>query len=345
VEEAPLRLAPKAGLFREGTEVKRRAIADSGLGRDGGRRGRPTVDAAAELPDIFARIRRLGTAFHAHEIADFMEVIDRAFHDLSRAGIAWIDLIHVLVTHSEQRYRGSGQGELKKQEVKTVILYLVRADRYDIPHVPRYLEPLVVDVFADVAVDSVVAFLNANSHRDPHWPPPDTRLTISGVWRSVRRVVGRILGRLLMPFGVVASRIYFALRFPVPLSPALKSALDAVNERSATTQHEGLLERVEWIGTWIGHNRDALVALFELASIVADQVEALHWMSGEEKKEYARSFVYALLDELHFDYSSRAVGFKLDAGINFALDASVHLFHQRGLFKRRATHDPLSYPP
>lgn len=303
---------------------------------------RPGARDPFDFPDTFARIRHLARQIDGEELADWLSVLDRELPHFERAAIAWIDLIHVLVQDAEPRYRPKGRGPLKKEEVKTVIVYLVRADRYDIPWVPRYLEPLVVDVLADLAIDAVVEFLNTNAPRDPNWPRGSSRLTMSEVWRRFKRGVRRVFGWLFRPFGLLASRLYFAFHRPSVLRPAIRSAIDAVNRESQTVHRQGLLERLAKVGEWIGHNRETLVEGFKLVTIVVDSVEALTWLDGPEKKVQARRFVYAALDEFGFDYSNRIVKVKLDRAIGVAIDSAVHLFNRRGLFEHSS--DPAATP-
>jgi hypothetical protein len=299
---------------------------------------RPDEPDPFDFPDLFARIHRLCERLDGEDIAEFLTVLDDFMPELRDAAIAWVDLLHILIQDAETRYRRKGQGQLKKDEVKTVVIYLIRADRCDIPGVPRYLEPLVVDVVVDVLVDSIVAFLNLNKHRDLNWDVGRSNRTLYELFRRVKRVVVAVLEFVIVrPVSWVVSRIYFAFHRPSRLTPALRSAVEAVNEHSLTVRRKGLLEWIANIGTWIGHNRHAVVEGVQIVTIVVDSVEAYADLDGPAKKVIARRFVYDVLDEFGFDYSNPVVKVKLDAGIGFAIDSVVHLFHRRDLFERRTT--------
>jgi hypothetical protein len=301
-------------------------------------RRRPGEPDPFDFPGLFARILRLCEQVDPGEIAEFLTVLDEYMPALQDAALAWIDVLHILVQDAEKRYRARDQGALKKDEVKTVVVYLIRADRYDIPRVPRYLEPLVVDVVVDVMIDAIVAFLNVNPRPDRNWDVGTSGRTRFEFFRRLKRAVGKVLELLIVrPVSWVATRIYFAVHRPGRLTPAMRSALDRVNQHSLTVRRQGLLELVAKVATWIGNNRNAVVEGVEIVTIVVDSVEAYSGLDGPGKKVIARRFVYDVLDELGFDYSNPFVKVKLDAGIGFGIDSVVHLFHRRGLFERRTT--------
>jgi hypothetical protein len=297
--------------------------------------GPPREDDPCSLPETYRRVRREIRQIRGEDVAHFLDVLARDWPDVQRAAIAWIDLVQVLVVHTETRHGSPGSGTLKKREVKAAIAYLMRSDRVDIPHVPRVVEPIVVDVIADFAVDVIVDFLNRNRERDPAWREAERR----GVrWRAFLHKIARAT---LTPFGRVITRLYFIIRRPIVLRPALRSALDAVERDSLSASHPALLERVAELGGWIGRNHDSLVALFELVGAVVDTMEDFAHLDGTQKKACARRLIYAVLEDLGFDTGGFVVSVKLDMAIDFAIDAAVHLFERRGIF---AGGEPLPLP-
>lgn len=99
---------------------------------------------ADNLPVTLARLRRLfqeavgGGA--DEELIAALSALARRGDEIVRAFVVWVDLVETLVQDAERRYGTKpGQGQLKAGEVKAVFRYLLRAERFDIPQVPRIL--------------------------------------------------------------------------------------------------------------------------------------------------------------------------------------------------------------
>jgi hypothetical protein len=313
-----------------------------GIGRDGSRAG--GADDPCNWPETFARVHHALRQIDIEESGHYLSVIARNWPDIQRAGIAWLDLIHVLVQSAEEGYRPVGKGQLKKDEVKTVIVFLIRSERADIPHVPRSFEPVVVDVVADFAVDAVVALLNANAPRDPNWrEAPRARPGLREVWRIVKFSVKTVLRPFVDLAGRVLSWVYFRLRHPAKVSPAIRKALERIEKDADTAKRPGLIHEVSTLIAWAGRNRDSIVGVVELVGVVVEVVEGFRSMTGPQKKACATQLVHQVLEELGFDTGGLVVKVKLDLAVDFAIDATVHLFNKRGIFEKSDLPEPL-YP-
>ena len=251
---------------------------------------------------------------------------DRA--ELEAAAVAWVDLIEVLVQSAEPRYKERGRGGLKKEEVKGVVLYLLRTGRFELPQVPDYLQPVIVDAIADFTVDAIVKLANENGLWVVSGSP---RVTAPELWHRLKR--GMLV--LLTPLARVASWIYLRARFPARVSPALRTALANLERDGMIGSGPTMLERKFEVVLWIGRNRDALVAGVQLVGLVAEEVEQFLELGGEEKKVAARELVLAVLEELGWVPQSAILEGKLVAVIDAAIDGVVHLFNKRGKFVHR----------
>jgi hypothetical protein len=246
-----------------------------------------------------------------------------------RALIVWIDLIEVLVQQAERRYPLPGRGQLKRGEVKSAIVYLLRRRRLGIPNVPDFLEPVIVDIFADFTVNAIVAL--ANDHG--LWiaqDGPDHPILRGFKWALFR--FWRLVRPAVEPLGHLFSRIYMALRYPTPISPALRQALEAVSSESILASRRGLLDDVIEVKKFIGEHADSLVAGIQLVGIVVQELEKFASLDGAEKKRYATDLVFEILNELGFRTPGPLMQLIIETAVGFAIDATVDLFNKRGLF-------------
>lgn len=264
------------------------------------------------------------------EVVGVIGALARQRRRVQAAVIVWIDAIEVLVQTKEKRYGGrAGLGPIKAAEVKEAVRYLLRRREFDLPRIPDYLEPLVMQVLIDEAVDALVRVLNRYGMWEEAAEPARP---LRARWARLWLALGRFFRPLLAAVARLAQRVWEAAHRRVPLSPQLREALDAL-------EREGLIVRcqdvVSWASTavvWVVRHRAELAALFELVFAAVQEAESYLELSGPEKKEYATDLVLAVLDEL---------GFKARAGLMFAvvastvstsIEAAVHLFNKRGVF-------------
>jgi hypothetical protein len=252
--------------------------------------------------------------------------------EIEKAVIVWVDLIEVLVEAAEGRYPEKGRGGLKKEEVKGVIIYLLRVGRFELPRVPDYLQPVVTDVIADFTVDAIVTL--TNDYR--LWSArPAAGVTPADVWHRIKRAVLLVLRPLATLLGRIGSRIYLALRYPARVSPALRTALAAVERDGLIARGKTPLERKLEVLLWVGQNRDAFVAGVQLVGLVAEEVEQFVSLDSADKKRCARELVFSVLEEAGFAPRSQLLQAKLATAVDAAIEGVVYLFTKRGLFAHK----------
>jgi len=249
--------------------------------------------------------------------------------EIEAAVIVWVDLLDLLVESTETRYPKTGRGDIKKQEVKGVVVYLLNTGRFEIPQLPGYMQPVVVDVIADFTVDVVVKLAN-EYHLWAVNPAPG--ITPADVWGRFKRALARVLRPIAAPFGWLGSRIYLWLRHPARLSPALRRALAAVERDGKITKGKTPFERTIELLLWMGQNRDALLALVHLVALVSEEVEQFAELESQEKKACARQLVLLVLDDCGLVPRSDLLLSKVEMAIDVAIEAVVYLFHKRKRF-------------
>jgi hypothetical protein len=257
---------------------------------------------------------------------------------LERAVVAWADLIEELVQSAERQYgTRSGQGALKTSEVQEALRRILR-DRIDLPRIPAYLDPLIVDVIVSVAIDLVVAIVNDQGM----WIADNYRARPVGFFRRLVRwllspfrwFTERVLKPLVFfPLLALSIRFYYWLQGPVMLSPEVEAAVVRVQEQGFPVDVRQALTALTQGVIWIGLHRDQVVAGFRLVIVVVQEAEGFLSMTGPEKKRYARNLVWAVLRDLGFDVSGGLLYAVVDAVISASIEVAVQLANKRGALR------------
>ena len=308
-----------------------------GARRTGRRNDKATIQQV-RLGSFIERINRLIAVAHAEGLTDdFLYELDRLAdrrEEIERAIVVWIDLIDVLVQDAECRYGYSkGKGTIKASEVKETILFLLRKQCIRFPHVPDVLVPLVMETVVDCAVEALVLVLNRNKMWIDTTPEPvklSARLTLflRFAWKRFYKFV-MVVGDPV--FNLIA-RIHDAMRIKINVSPELQDALDAVAREGMFKNPDQLARSAFGVMEFIGTHRHSLVAFVEVISEGVQEAETFSWLTGREKKEYARDLIWAVLNELGFKQRSGLMFMIVDVAISSAIEAWVHLFNKHHTF-------------
>jgi hypothetical protein len=271
------------------------------------------------------------------DVADALRWLADNGPAIEKGVVAWVDLLELLVQDTEERFGTQpGRGEFKADQVKAVVRYLLRAERFSLPRVPDYLQPLVLDVVVDWSIDAVVEIVNEHDLWLPSREAPATLLQ----WLALQfRRLLRLLRPLWEVLARVASWIYWGLHRNLPLSPALRAALRRIEKEGMLVDPQQLLREVSRSLIWLGTHRRSVVAGVALISAAVQEAERFLELSGPRKKEYAQAFVWAVLDELGFDVKSGVVYALVNALIGSGIESAVHLFNRRGMFEHRRQQD------
>lgn len=261
-------------------------------------------------------------------LAVFREIESHA-DELSAAALAWIRLVEVLAQDTEGRHTGRGRGALKSDEVKWVLAYLLRSGRFRLPRVPYFLQPLAIDVFADITIDALVALLNDYDLMSGRQTSRSSRF-----WGSVRWIGHRLSSPFVPLFewlGTLSADLYTAIRFRRAVSPAMRSALAAVEEQGLITQQARLFNEITGLAHWLWQHKGVLVTLARLVGIAITETERFVRLDGPGKKAYAEELVFAVLEDAGL--GEGLIGSTLlRTGVDVVIDGVVGIFNDRGLF-------------
>jgi hypothetical protein len=248
---------------------------------------------------------------------------------IQRAFVVWIDLIEVLVQDAERRYGGTrGMGKLKAAQVKGAVQYLMRNQSFDIPDVPKFLGPVVMDVVIDWSVELAVLLAN----RYGLWVEKDSiakpRSLLTTIKLQLRRAAQVVAGFLFW----VYVRIRQAMQRDVIISPEIKAAIDAVRQEGLIVHHRELFKGVADLLVWISAKRGTLMVLVEVTAAAVQQAEVYVSLTGAQKRAYAYDVVLAALYELGFEQGTGLLFSIIDSTIQSSIEMSVNLFNKRGVF-------------
>lgn len=254
---------------------------------------------------------------------------------IQRTLIYWIELIEVLVQSAEARYTPDA-GARKKDEVKAIVLFIVRTNKVDLPaSIPDYLRPVVVDIGTDIVVEAIHELFD-DQRDDPRggspWVASPSRPSFSQRWRQLMHRVLRILETVLSPLGRRLSRIYLKLRYPVAISPALKATLQRIEEERGRMPHRDAAAEVADILRWVADNADALIAGVKLLGIVVREASVVSDLSEQGRRVYARQLTFAVLEDLGVSTSGPVRSVKLGVAVDTGIDIVMRLFDKHDVF-------------
>ena len=258
--------------------------------------------------------------------------------EIQKSFLASINLVGVLTHAAERRDPRSGRGWLKKQEVKAAMRFLLKADKFDIPNVPDYLRPYVIDIAVDLGIDFVVEISNKHGLWEPAERPGSVQTgdLLEPVWTSFREGLGDTLCWLAKVTQPIWSRVveFFAslwesLQERTVLTPELQKALDEADRAGLVKQKRAGLGRAQDLVVWVGDHGDQVKACFELISEAVQITETLFSSSksGPEKKEYARDLIMSTLRALGSPLGSGLFALIAEGLIDSLIDAAVKLFN------------------
>lgn len=256
----------------------------------------------------------------------------------ARFFVVWIDLVETLCQEAERVYgTKSGQGPYKATQVKAAMIHLLLdKENFDIPKVPNFLEPIIVEAFVNIFIDIVVKLLN----RDKIWMPAPP-----GPVPSRNLIAGMITG--LMRFGKWVMKLAPMVRFGAwirkvslwailkgnPLTPAVKRQVERIENLEGPSITE-VLRRIEHLIKWMIDHRSNIVALIELVSVAAQEAESFIELSGSDKKIYARELILAFLED--YDIIRTQLAYIITEWVlDWAIDSVVRIFNKRGAFQQR----------
>jgi hypothetical protein len=279
----------------------------------------------AELWRLLGLLRAATGPGMAEEFGAILRDLAEHGYDIERGIAAWIGALEILVQGSEQRHP-DGAGTLKKAEVKSAMHYVLSSSRFEIPSVPRYLQPVVIDFFVDWSIDALVSAANGYHLWTPDPPePPSLRSFLTGVLDRLLQVTRPLLEGVA---GLFAA-IYVQLRYWAPLSPELRAALDKVKEEGLIANKQDLMRRGTQLVIFVGEHGPQVTAMFQLVFEAVREAEFIATLSGPDKKTYAVNLIMEVLEELGFPVDTPLFSAIARAIIGGAIESALDIFKKR----------------
>lgn len=311
-----------------------------------GRRETPAEEALTrtERERIRLSFWRLRRAFQELSDADFgsdlRELLDDILGGAEGLGAtfsAWMELVEELVQEAERRHGSqSGKGAVKARQVKADFLYLSSRLELQVPKLPAWALPLVLDGIADVMIAMVVRLLN----RHEMWTEPRRKAPVlRRLWRSLVAFVVW----LLEPLARALTRITWS--WVLHLHPVSGESKAIIDRFVADRPQEVLLpfQRLGDLLAWIVGNARELATVVDIVSVAVLETEHFLDAPGEVKRIYARELILELIDDLVGLPRSPLVLELIERSVELGIDVVVRLFDKRELLRpsRRTEAEPV----
>jgi hypothetical protein len=249
--------------------------------------------------------------------------------EMRQATLVWIDVIETLVQDAEGRHGARGRGAVKRREITWVVEYLLRTERLRIPDVPAALQPVAIDLCAEVSIRALVTVLDDHALLMGRPAARSARVaaTLRWSWHQFWRPLELVSG----PIARWLSRPYSAVRYHRALSPTLQSALAALEETNAASSGRGTFDALESLFRWLAEHPEVVGALSRLVSIAVTEAERWSALDGPSKKRLAEDIILGVLRDLGLGQG--LLGSTIaQVSVDVAVDAIVGVFNKRHFF-------------
>jgi hypothetical protein len=273
-----------------------------------------------ELQQMIDLLRKAKGGGISQEFARKLKILDDHRADIEKGIVAWVNLVEVIVQGAEQRYP-DGYGNRKKAQVRAALYQIVSGEEFQIPKVPRYLQPVIMEIVVDWCVEVIV--VNANEFELWDSSQPD-----KGWAGAVWAVLARLL-KLLAPLATIFSWIYVQVRYKEPLTPELQAAVDRVKATHLVSDKRALLGSPTDLITFVAQHSQQIAAGTKLFFAAVHQAERFVSLGGPEKKAYARDVILGVLAELGFPVGPGLVGAIVTAFIDSGIESAWSIFDKR----------------
>ena len=121
-----------------------------------------------------------------------------------------------------------------------------------------------------------------------------------------------------------------------PLSPAVRSALKAVEEEGLlkSQTNSSVLHNVAQLLEWICDNREQIIGLISFIFRVVNDVEQYLQLDGPQKQQLAYTLVLKVLQQRGFVAQSGLLSAIISSMVNSTIKAAVDIFHRHDRFQR-----------
>jgi hypothetical protein len=285
-------------------------------------------EISAELRQMIALLREAKGGGVSQEFVRRLKILDDNREDIEKGIVAWINLVEIIVQGAEQR-NPAGNGGRKKAQVRAAIYKIVSGEEFRIPKVPRYLQPVIMEIVVDWCVEVIV--VNANEF--DLW---DSSRPIKSWAGAIWALLGIAL-QFLAPLAEIFSWIYVQVRYKEPLTPELEAAVQRVKATHLLSDKRAFLGSPTDLILFVADHGQQVAAATKLFFEVVHQAERFSTLSGPDKKAYARDVILGVLAELGFPVGPGLFGAIVTAFIDTGIESAWSIFDKRApeAFKHR----------
>jgi hypothetical protein len=297
----------------------------------GGRGGdSPQVTAMrAEVLKMVALLREAMSGGVASRLAALLRDVNDNRAAIQKGLIVWIHLVETFVQEAE---RTGKQGPRKKRQVKAALFRILTDPKAQLPGIPAYLYPLVMDIAVEWMIEAVVQVENGYGLWNSRSKDDESR--------RMANFVGWLKQVLEKPWewlaGVVLTT-YFMIKYRQPLQPELRKAVENVEAYGILADKRSLIHSLVEFVQFVGMHGEQVIAGIKLIFDAVYQAESFLELDGPGKKQYAHDLIIATLEELGFPVGSGLFGMIADVFINAGIESAWSIFNERApeSFKHR----------
>jgi hypothetical protein len=255
-----------------------------------------------------------------------------------RSFLAWLDLIEDLCLDAE-RDLGPGTGPIKLRRVKAAMFHLLyrSVENVDLPGIPSYVEPLVLNLGIRWSIEFVITLVNSPDPDRSLWryTSPQGALSIPQRWWLTRpdpwkRLVKR---KDALAEWLVEAVVNWLLR-PPKLSRSLQRKVDAIVhtwDEYATDGRPPIQQLAETAFAaleWVGTHGDQVRAAIDAISIVVHWTAEFADLTREQRIDLIKDTLIVYFEE-DLGVSGPYFRFVLRLAIDFTVDSIFHLYRKR----------------
>jgi hypothetical protein len=270
----------------------------------------------------------------ANEIFQYLRELSKRRKEVDDAIVAWFKLTELLLQDTERRFgNATGRGQEKKRHVKAVIVnLLLTSPRFDIPRVPSYLEPLVVDIGADWTIDTLVHLLNhQNLWSNESQPSSISSGPFSRLINFLKSLFAKLQAKVA---GFIRRWVLARYR----LSEAAQVTINEISRLGLRDELDKIVDDGVKVIGWIGSHRRELFAAIDLVSISVQEAETFLNLSGAQKKSFARDLILVFVEDTGLiRWQTGFWYFFVEWILDGTIDAVVAIFNRHQVFRHRTS--------
>jgi hypothetical protein len=288
-------------------------------------------DDAPQTEEVRVRVERMVRLLRealsggvSDQLAAELRTIAQQGPEVEQSVLVWVDLISSLVQTTEKGHP-NGDGQLKKDQVKSAIRYLLRSGRLSIAEVPSYLEPFVIDFVTDWSVDIIVQATNQHGLWNAREPRPSgPKAEFAAALRRLAVATKPIWARLIEFFGW----IWESMHQWATLTPEVRAAVDAAVRDGLLRKKQSLLGEIPSVIVWVADHRPQVTAAVEFIFEAVQEAESFVSKTGAEKKAFACELVMATLEEAGYPVEGPVVSYIVEGFVSAGIESAVKMFNE-----------------